>query len=181
MRHATYHGINGLYRIQIILVFSHFTVDALYILLFSMKKNLYIFALLIATAYATVNQDIFIDKYLDLVKTYFQYRHISVLTHFTCFSKRRYSLINYPYFDIRKLPYTKNIFNDFKHAATSAKIVNLLSKNSFQSRIISDFDNVKQLIDTPHHSTQGFTVDVTCDKFLTIFTHVCNDSICFRI
>lgn len=34
----------------------------------------------------TLSQDVFVERYLDLVNFYFKLRQVSVLTQFTCFS-----------------------------------------------------------------------------------------------
>lgn len=30
--------------------------------------------------------DVYVDEYIDLVNVYFQHKHVSILTQFTCFS-----------------------------------------------------------------------------------------------
>lgn len=60
------------------------------------------------------------------------------------------------------------LWNTAKNVFISAK----LSNESFQLRHIDNFNRMPSLIDTPEHTIQGFIVDIACDNFLNIFTHV---------
>lgn len=57
-------------------------------------------------------------------------------------------------------------------------INHLLALRGFQSRFMTDLYDPNFLIDTPHHSTEGYIVNIGCDGFLTIFLGVCIFSKC---
>lgn len=40
----------------------------------------------VVTVVADRPQDDFVDEYIDLVNVYFEHKHISILTQFTCFT-----------------------------------------------------------------------------------------------
>lgn len=56
----------------------------------------------------------------------------------------------------------------------NARINYLLAQRGFQSRFRDNFYDTSRLIDTPHHSIEGYIVNVGCDGFLNLFWDVCN-------
>lgn len=60
-----------------------------------------IYFLFAIASIAAKPQDAFVQRYLDLVNVYFKYRHVSVLTQFTCFSPSKCS------FNLILLTYSK--------------------------------------------------------------------------
>ena len=105
------------------------------------------------------------ESYLNLIRLYYQFRHISILTHFICFSHRKcivsYCIAGHP--------------NDFLRPVTSilldeiAQISTECSKANFQSRFLTKFTSIDHFLDTPNHTTQGFIVDSKCENYERIF------------
>lgn len=52
----------------------------------------------------------------------------------------------------------------------NAEISLALSRANLQSRFVSKFQVIPQLVDTPKHTTQGFIVNKKCQHFEAIFS-----------
>lgn len=110
-----------------------------------------------------------VENYIDLAKVYFQFRHVSILTHFDCFSTSECFLIIIYYLKKKKSSF---ILHSLLFTDINAQIETKLSNSSFQSRFVTNFNKIERLIDTPPHSNEGYIVDVACEHFLRIFEQV---------
>lgn len=110
--------------------------------------------------------EIGVEDYFSLIKPYFEFRNVKLLTHMGCFTLRTIEhLANNPK---KPIQYFVSLLDEQQEIAVE------LADWDVQSRFINNITLNWTLIDTPRNTQQGFIIDLRCLRLSDVFNKVLN-------